>query len=277
MNHGLNPEDYEEPTCPFCTDLFTGENHAEHIDVGRVIRKLDELLNRNDFPAAVRHLEYWLREAQAAGDTRGELSVQNELMGIHRKCGNREEAYRAAARALALVKELGLEDSVTCATTSLNAATVYKAFGEAKAALPLYETARRLYEKFLSPSDARLGGLYNNLALALTDTGDYSGARACLQKAIGVMSRTENGEPEEAVSYLNLADTARAEKGMPAAEEEIDGYLAEAERLLNSPSVPQNGAFAFVCEKCASAFEYYGYFLFARELKERAGRIYEGA
>ena len=49
-----------------------------------------------------------------------------------------------------------------------------------------------------------------------------------------------------------------------------------AKKLLDTPTLPQNGYHAFVCEKCAPTFEYYGYFLYANELKERAKRIYEG-
>ena len=51
--------------------------------------------------------------------------------------------------------------------------------------------------------------------------------------------------------------------------------LDEAEALLNTPSVPRDGYYAFVCEKCAPSFEYYGYFLTAEDLKERSKKIYD--
>jgi hypothetical protein len=41
--------------------------------------------------------------------------------------------------------------------------------------------------------------------------------------------------------------------------------------------VQRDGYYAFVCEKCASVFAYYGDFLYAEELEERAKRIYEGS
>ena len=48
----------------------------------------------------------------------------------------------------------------------------------------------------------------------------------------------------------------------------------EAEALLDTPSVPRNGYYAFVCEKCAPTFSYYGYFLTAEKLTGRAEEIY---
>jgi hypothetical protein len=56
----------------------------------------------------------------------------------------------------------------------------------------------------------------------------------------------------------------------------INHYLDTALALLNTPSVPRDGYYAFVCEKCAPTFRYYGYFLDGEDLETRAGQIYEG-
>ena len=66
---------------------------------------------------------------------------------------------------------------------------------------------------------------------------------------------------------------AEAELGALEAEETILKYLDKAEKLLEEyPN--KDGYYAFVCEKCASVFGYYGRFVFANELVERARRIY---
>ena len=39
----------------------------------------------------------------------------------------------------------------------------------------------------------------------------------------------------------------------------------------------RDGYYAFVCEKCASVFGYYGFFMYEKELHERSRRIYEGS
>ena len=53
----------------------------------RVLEKLDEILRKNDFDSAKRHLLYWLEEAKMLGDNDGKLLVLNELMGLSRKVG----------------------------------------------------------------------------------------------------------------------------------------------------------------------------------------------
>ena len=51
--------------------------------------------------------------------------------------------------------------------------------------------------------------------------------------------------------------------------------MNRAERLLEEYRT-RDGYYAFVCEKCATVFDYYGRFFYANELKARARRIYEG-
>ena len=91
------------------------------------------------------------------------------------------------------------------------------------------------------------------------------------------MGKVKNGELEQAITYLNLADLKAAELGHEAAEAYIEEYLEKAKALIDTPELPRNGYYAFVCEKSAPTFDYYGYFLYADELKKTAGRIYERA
>ena len=271
MNNGiLKKEDYEEPGCPFCVP-----GAVTPIPVGRVMEKLDSYLDRNDYDAAERHLSYWLATAEQSLDRRGALTVLNEQIGLFRKLGRREDCLRAIEKALPLCREAGVENTVSCGTTFLNAATGYKAFGMAETALPLYRSARELYEKYLHGDDARLGGLYNNMALTLTELGSYREAEELFHRALDVMASQKHGEPEMAITWLNLADLTVAEKGMEAGEEVIAGYLDKAEALLNTPGLPEDGSLAFVLEKCAPVFGEYGYFMAARTLAERAKRIYD--
>lgn len=273
----LKPEDYKEPACIFCTDFYQPDKPSvTPVPLQRILAKLDEDFGRNDYAAAERHLLYWIKEAGEGGDLRGLLSLENERMGLYRKLGRKEAAIGCAEAALELAEKTELTDSVTGATTDLNAATVFKAFGMAERAIPYYERARAIYERQLAPDDPRRGGLYNNMALALCDLGRYAEARNCYDAALSVMAKAEHGALEQAITQLNLCNLAEAEKGLLGAEDEIERRLDEAERLLETPSLPRNGYYAFVCEKCAPTFTYYGRFAYGSELEERAGRIYEG-
>jgi tetratricopeptide (TPR) repeat protein len=196
-------------------------------------------------------------------------------MGLHRKCGRRDEALAAADEALALVESLGLAGSVSAGTTLINAATVCKAFGMAERALPLFARARELYEAHLAPDDRRLGGLYNNMGLALADLERYAEARDCYGRAAAVMDRVPDGQLDKAVTLLNLADLEESERGPLEAEEAVSALLAEAEALIDTPSLPRDGYYAFVCEKCAPVFGHYGWFLAEKKYRDASRRIYE--
>ena len=269
-NMFLSKEDYEEPRC-----LLDMSRTAPPIPVRRVIEKLDEHLNRNDYVSAERHLRYWLAEANSADDMHGRLTVLNEQIGLYRKIGKKAECMTAIDAALELAGRICAEDSATLGTTYINAATGYKAFGMPDKALPLYEKARTLYESVLDPYDARIGGLYNNMALALTEVGSFADAGDLYSKALSVMEKQEHGEAEMAITYLNLADLICAEIGMTEGKDIIEDYLAEAERLLNTESLPKNGYYAFVCEKCAPTFGYYGHSATEQKLLKLSKEIYE--
>lgn len=265
--------DYTDPQCPFCVDAYKSDN-VKPIDAQRVIAKLDEYLGRNDYVGAERHLKYWEAEAKQGNDLRGEFTLSEELMGLYRKLGRREEAISYAEKAVHYVDLIELGGTVSAATAMLNAATVYKAFGAAEKGIPLFEKARAIYEEKLPSEDSRIAGLYNNFALALTDLKRFDEARDLYQKALVIIAKTENGEPEQAITELNLASLAEAQYGLEEAEKEIEEHLEKAEALLKTPGLIKDGNYAFVAEKCAPVFGYYGWFGVEADLKAESDRIY---
>lgn len=272
MHNTLLPEDYTEPVCPFCTSMYDDEPTVKSIPVLRVLDKLDEYLNKNDYSGAERHLTYWYKDALDSRDYRGALTVANELMGLTRKLARKESAYSYADDALLLIQKAELDNSVTAGTTYLNVATVYKAFGEPQKAVMLYERALSLYNIYLADSDPRMAGLYNNYALALTDIGRYADARDSYRRAIAVNALNPGSELDTAITYLNLADLACLEHGEGA--EEIAIYLSRAKDIFTSQNVQKDGYYAFVAEKCAPTFERFGECDFAEMLKTESARIY---
>ena len=244
----------------------------ENINVRRIIDRLDAFLNRNDCDGAERLLDYWLGQAQEQGDLRSELSLRNEAMGLARKLGKKEKAVSNGERALEITGLLNMENTVSGGTTLVNAATVYKAFGMASRAIPLYEKAEKIYKETLGENDERLGGLYNNYALALADCGMYEEADGYYVKALTVMEKVPGGEPERAVTLLNMADCEVMSCGRKKTEKATDLVL-RAKDLLESVE-NRDGNYAFVCEKCAHVFGYYGLGQYGKELENRAREIY---
>jgi len=241
----------------------------------RILHKLDSLLAGNDYDGAKRLLQYWLSEATATRDDHGALLMENELMGLCRKLGEKEQALAFAHSALDRITRMNIGDNVGAATTCLNCATVYKAFGKADEAIPLFLRAQAIYENALSPDDERLGGLYNNMALALVDLRDFRKADELYRKALGVM-QAEGREPERAITFLNMATAAETEHGLFDAGAVIETLCDKAKACMETGKDRTDGHYAFVCDKCASVFGYYGFEEYARELDARARRIYEG-
>ena len=271
----LQREDYTDPVCPFCTDDYQKNPPVRKIPTARILEKADAFFGRNDYQGAERLFLYWLEEARLGKDLRGEFQIRNELMGLYRKLGRRSEALENATRALELIPEAELEGTVGAGTCYVNAATVRKAFGMAKEALPLYEKAQSIYEKYLKPDDPMLAGLSNNMALALVDLNRYAEARRQYEKALSIVSVTDGCEVQAAATYLNLANLTEAEQGLSDGADEIERLLSAARSFLDKPGIPHDGNYAFYCEKCAPTFDYYGHFAYAKELEARAGRIYE--
>ena len=252
------------------------------MDFERILSKLDYMVETKDFDQAEALLSYWLKDAKENNNKRGELSLYNESMGLYRKCAEKENAYESVEKALALVGQLDMEDTVTAGTTYVNAATVYKAFSEAYRSIPLFEKAQEIYEKLLPENDKRLGGLYNNMGLALLDEKRYEEALLCYGRALSVMEKVENGNLERGITFLNIADVydrMRDDENSPV-KRDLSGWesiiaenVEKAVECLEDTSLPRNGYYVFVAEKCIPSFAYYGYFMEKAILEERIKEI----
>ncbi len=269
----LTKSDYEEPACLLIDETDGRPCGVQAIPQQRVIEKMDEYMSRRDYAGAERHLLYWREEARAGFDERGELMVENELVGHYRKTGEKEKAFQAADRALELIEKLEYDGSITSGTTYVNIATMKNAFGDNETAIRYFEKARAIYEASPMIRPALLGGLYNNMALVCVEMGRYAEANGLYDKAMAAMEKEEHGELEQAVTCLNRADAVHRELGEEG-EGKVFDLLDQALALLDTPSIPRNGYYAFMCEKCWPTFEYYGYFLDAERLKTTAEELY---
>ena len=281
--------------------------HSDSADVirpvpqQRIIEKMNEYMSRRDYSGAQRHLLYWLEEARLGRDLRGELMLRNELVGHYRKTAQKEPAMESAERAVELLALLDMEDTISAGTTYVNIATAYNAFGEYDRSMEMFRKARAAYEGSTNTEPQLLGGLYNNMALTCTALKRYEEALELYEKALLVMAEVLDGELEQAITYLNMANTVEAKQGMESGEVRISELVERAEELLEAKSAELLGSgdallvtfsnggavlsdlsremrsrlgyYAFVCEKCAPTFSYYGYFLAAERLKDRSDRL----
>lgn len=270
----LRPEDYVEPACVLCGTPYGVTPEVKSIPQQRIIEKMDEYMSRRDYAGAERHLLYWLEEAKLGNDKRGELLIRNELVGHYRKVGDKEKAFLNGQEALQLIDELDFGDTISAGTTYTNFATACNAFGENERAMALFEKARVLYEKSSATRPELLGGLYNNMALTAMSLKKFDEAHHLYDLAFRTMGQVPAGCLEQAITLLNMANLEEAENGLEEGEQAIDALVERAYNLLINGDAPHDGYYAFVCEKCAPTFSYYGWFLAANELKWRAEDIY---
>lgn len=259
--------------CSACKKL---KNQAYSIPVARIIQKLDSFFDTNDLSGAVSLLEYWQDEAYSIGDLSGELSVVNEMLGLYRKTSSKEKAEKSILRSLELIDLTNSGNSISGATIILNAATTCKAFGNAEKAISLYERATEIYKnQGLSHDDLRYAALYNNYATALVDLRRFEKAKDLYDKAVALTEKSITSLLDCAVTYVNMAHLYEAWQGFDS--EHIEYYLSSAEDILKNQEIERNAYYAFVCEKCAPSFDYFGHFILAQELRDASRKIYAGA
>ncbi len=269
--------DYAEPACPLCggKEFYYPDKNAPlgRIPIARIIDKVDALFDKNDYVQAGKLLEYWEGEAKELRDRNGELSIQSELIGYYRKVNEKQKGLVSVKRALTLLEELNQSGTVSGATILINCATAFKAFDMPREALPLYKQAEAIYALELEEGDSRFGGLYNNMAVTLAELGDYDGAERAYELALNVMQKVDRGELESAITYVNMAHAYES----CGRSEKIAECMRKAYALLYTKGILHDGYFAFVLEKCAPSFEYFGLTKESEEMLEESKRIYARA
>ncbi len=268
----IRKEDFVIKPCKTCSNPVP-------IDMDRIKNKLDMHFDQKEFDQAERLINYWLVEAKKSDNKKVELELQNEYMGLCRKLNRRDDAILHAERAVDIVRELKLDRTVGGATVMLNAATVYKAFGNPNAAMAYFNKVKDVYDQNLKDDDKLFAGLYNNMALAAVDMKQYDAAETLYKKAIEIMDNTPDGELDAAISYLNYADLLYLKYKLGTNEnysdysDKIEGLVKSAWERLNKETTKHNEYYRFVCDKCAGCFGFYGYFLYEKELKKRASNV----
>ena len=240
------------------------------LDVKKIIEELDLLFSKNEAEKAGKFLYEKLALSREYSDKASELAILNELIGFHRRTNKKDEALSAVNDALSLVESGEFGDGITAATTYLNSATTLFSYGFSERAMNLYEKAEKVYSVRLQKNDYRLAAFYNNYGLALNETGECEKAKECYEKALDILFFTGENKAEIAVTYCNMAYVYEKYEDYEHADECLDNAM----KNLDSET-ERNGYYAFNCEKCADAFDYFGRFFDCGKLKERAKDIYE--
>lgn len=253
-------------------DCCSSGTCSGHIPLEKIIAECDDLFNQEKKEALGEHLRFWRRRAAEMGDKKGELSLLSEMMGHYRMMRDEARAISAVRDGSALIEELKIPDTASAGTIFINAATALQSFGHSENAMICYRKAESCYLKNLSAADPRFAALYNNMASACIDSGDFEQAEKYYFQAAEIL-KTTGGSMDLAVTYVNLAQLYDA---LDPEDDRIGENLDLAFSCFDDTGVSRDGYYAHTCRKCAPAFGFFGRFMDEAELNKRADDFYAG-
>ena len=242
------------------------------IPLRSVLNECDRLFNSGNSAAVGELLRHWRARARENGDRASELSLLNELMGHYRMANDAARGIAAVKDGFALIRQLGISDTVNAGTILINGATALHSFGSVDAAMEAFSEAYRCYRSSLAPSDRRFAGLFNNMAAVYAEKNDFDHAETYYCQALDILSDA-NDLMDYAVTCVNLAQLYRRRNPDDPA---IAAMLDAATLAFDHPDAVRDAYYAHTCGKCAAAFGNMGRTHYADELKKRMDAIYAG-
>lgn len=238
---------------------------TENKDVAVILNKYDELLNNNLIKDAGEYLDSELKKAKEQNDAFTEMTLHNEVVSFHRRTGEQAKAVAAINEILELIEKFELKNSVLGANMYLNCATTLNFFKRTADSLPLFERAFEAYINTIPENDYRFAGFYNNYALALYDTENYTEALRYFRKALNILSLYKGNDSEMAVTFCNLAHLFEKTED----EEMLVNCLNSAYFSLKDYDGETNNNFILHCEKCIEAFKHFKKDNYIKEIEEK--------
>ena len=177
------------------------------IDINQILARYDAMFGKYQLKEIEEFLMQTIAEAKEKSETEILLTLLNELIGFYRDTTQKEKALKYCSELRVLLHELGLEGSIPYATSLLNIANAYRAFGLHKESLFLFEQVFAIYKNTLDSKDFMFASLYNNWALVYQEMEDYEQAKNILLKALKVVDLYKEALIPQATTMTNLASS----------------------------------------------------------------------
>lgn len=197
------------------------------MDINEVLAEYDAMFGKYELAEIEAFLKNNIENAIDIGDYGTMITLLNEVIGFCRDTTQREKALSYCDMLLNVMSQLGLQGRVDYATSLLNIANVYRAFGLCKESVAFYEKVHAIYKANMEANSFSYASLYNNWSLVYQEMGDYEKAKELLLKALAVVDLYENAVIPQANTRTNLAVTL-IQIGTQEAYEEAMKYLKEA-------------------------------------------------
>ena len=174
------------------------------MNIEQILSEYDSMFGRFPLEDIEKFLRKYIDEARKQGELQLLVTLLNEMIGFCRDTTQKEKALKYCDELKLRLKEMDLEDSVPYATSLLNIANAYRAFGLCEEALKLYQNVLDIYEKYIPENDFSYASLYNNWALVYQETEDYVKAAEFLFKALQIVDLYPDAKIPQATTRTNL-------------------------------------------------------------------------
>ncbi|MDE7205125.1 MAG: DUF4125 family protein [Lachnospiraceae bacterium] len=203
------------------------------MDIIQVTEELDALFAREKIDEIPQFLESHIVQAIEEGAEDVLLTLYNEIIGFYRETGQYDLSIDNCHKAIALMDDMGIQDTIPYATTLLNAANAHRAAGLLQESLELYNQVKPIYVAQLDEDDMYFANFYNNLSLLYQEMNDFASAKDQLVNALYIVTHKPDKQFEVAVTQANLANTC-IELGQ---DEEAKARAEEAIRIFEKLGV----------------------------------------
>ncbi|MBQ8413548.1 MAG: DUF4037 domain-containing protein, partial [Lachnospiraceae bacterium] len=177
------------------------------MNIDKVLMEYDNMFGICSLEDIESFLTDKLDEAYQEKDYFSAVTLLNELMGFCRDTSQKNKGVRYCKQVMELMVTMGLEGTYEYATTLLNVANAYRAFGYHEQSMELYRKVEDIYKETLPAGAFNYASLYNNWSLLYQEIEDFSGAKDMLEKALFIVDSHSNAKMEQATTRTNLAVT----------------------------------------------------------------------
>lgn len=264
------------------------------MDINQVLMDYDNMFGTHSLDEIEDFLTTHIELAMDEKDFGSALSLMNEMMSFCRDTSQNQKGLVYCEKVEDMLVKLGLEGTVEYATSLLNVANAYRAFGYYMKAQDLFERVEVIYREKLPAGDYNFAGLYNNWSLLYQETSEFRKAEEMLRRALSIVDLHEHALIQQATTRCNLASTLLRIAGGEAAGkdgqqmdetaanelyDEAYSYLQKALRIFEwdgkrdfhySAALSTMGDALYLKEDYAQAAEYYAQAM--EELEKHVGK-----
>lgn len=197
------------------------------MNLEQILGKYDAMFGRYKLEEIEAYLKSKIQEAREQKEQGIEVSLLNEMIGLCRDTTQGEKALNYCGELMALLKDMDLKGQMPYATSLLNIANAYRAFGLHEKSIKLFEEVEETYQHHIAKDDFMHASLYNNWALVYQETEAYEEAAYLLRKSLEIVDLYDEALIPQATTRTNLA-TSLIGVGTEKSCEEAVRYLHQA-------------------------------------------------